>query len=188
MTDQQSPDLSRAPATAAEHVHRLRREVVDFPSEGIVFQDLTPLLADGDGFGGVVDEIAASAASDRLDAVVGVEARGFPYAAAVARALGVGVLLARKPGKLPLPDARVAFDLEYGSDALEISSTLPAGSRVLVVDDVLATGGTLAATVELCAAVGLEVSAAHIVLELPALGGRDAVSVPLRVVAALPQA
>ncbi|CAM01337.1 adenine phosphoribosyltransferase [Saccharopolyspora erythraea NRRL 2338] len=151
----------------------LVREVPDFPEPGVLFRDISPMLADGRALAAVV---AALGRGHDFDVVAGVEARGFLLGAAVAQAHGTGVVGLRKPGKLPEVAHRVDYRLEYGSASLELpAGTLRAGQRVLVVDDVLATGGTLNAACELVRSAGSEVAAATVVLELTALGGRNKV-------------
>jgi adenine phosphoribosyltransferase len=158
----------------AKLVSDLTAVVPDFPKPGITFRDLTPVFADGPALRRVTDALAEPFAG-RIDAVAGVEARGFVLAAAAAYALGVGVLIIRKPGKLPREVLSRSYDLEYGSATLEIQpDTLPAGSRVLVLDDVLATGGTLAASTSLIEAAGWTVEGLSVVLELTDLAGRSA--------------
>ena len=155
----------------------------DFPQPGVLFRDLSPALADAEAFAAVVDALADGHASsgagpdagpDSLaDVVLGIEARGFVLGAAVAHALGVGMAWARKPGKLPVVAHHAEYTLEYGTAALELpADVLWPGQRVLVVDDVLATGGTLAAACELVEAAGATVAGLSVVIELPALGGR----------------
>ena len=157
---------------AAQLVSELTAVVPDFPKPGISFRDLTPVFADGDALRVITDALAAPFAG-RVDAVAGVEARGFVLAAAAAYALGVGVLIIRKPGKLPREVLSQSYDLEYGSATLEVQpDTLPAGSRVLVLDDVLATGGTLAASTSLIERAGWTVVGVSVVLELTNLEGR----------------
>ncbi|MEO7443290.1 MAG: adenine phosphoribosyltransferase, partial [Acidimicrobiales bacterium] len=148
------------------------RDVPDFPRAGIVFKDLTPMLASGEALRCCVDALVNHLDGRRVDAVVGVEARGFILAAPVAYCLGAGFVPVRKPGKLPGRVESEAYALEYGTDALEIhADALVPGSRVMVVDDVLATGGTAAATVTLVERLGAEVVALGFVLELGFLGG-----------------
>jgi adenine phosphoribosyltransferase len=160
--------------STAQLVSDLTAVVPDFPKPGITFRDLTPVFADGPALRQVTDALAEPFAG-RVDAVAGVEARGFVLAAAAAYALGVGVLIIRKPGKLPREVLSRSYDLEYGSATLEIQpDTLPAGSRVLVLDDVLATGGTLAASTSLIEAAGWTVEGLSVVLELTDLEGRAA--------------
>jgi adenine phosphoribosyltransferase len=159
---------------AAQLVDELTAIVPDFPKTGITFRDLTPVFADGRALRVITDALAEPFAG-RIDAVAGVEARGFVLAAAAAYAMGVGVLIIRKPGKLPREILSQSYDLEYGSATLEVQpDTLPAGSRVLVLDDVLATGGTLAASVSLIERAGWVVAGVSVVLELSDLNGRDA--------------
>ncbi|HEY5622041.1 MAG TPA: adenine phosphoribosyltransferase [Pontiella sp.] len=126
------------------------RTIPDFPAPGIRFKDITPLLADGDSFKQVIDQLKERHRENRIDMVVGIEARGFIFASALAYALGAGTCLVRKPGKLPHTVHRQTYELEYGTDTVEIhSDALRPGQRILVIDDVLATGGTVAATIEL---------------------------------------
>jgi adenine phosphoribosyltransferase len=149
-------------------------EVPDFPQPGIVFKDLTPLFADGPAFRRVIDEIVSWHAADRFDVVVGVEARGFMMAAAVAYAAGVGMVPVRKAGKLPRATRSVAYALEYGEAVLEIhEDAFVAGQRVLVLDDVLATGGTAEAATELVENAGGRIVGCTFLLELAFLDGRS---------------
>jgi adenine phosphoribosyltransferase len=149
------------------------RDVPDFPTPGIVFKDLTPLLADVDAFRYSVDAIADHAAGLTIDKVVGVEARGFIFGAAVAYRLGAGFVPVRKPGKLPYRTVAETYDLEYGVDALEAhEDALVEGDAVLIVDDVLATGGTAAAACRLVERLGGRVAGLAFVVELGFLGGR----------------
>jgi adenine phosphoribosyltransferase len=154
----------------------LTREVADFPKPGIQFKDLTPLFADGDAMGAVTDALAEIASG--ADLVAGIDSRGFLVAAAVAVRLGVGVLAVRKGGKLPPPVYAERYDLEYGSATLEIpaSGIELAGRSVVILDDVLATGGTLSAVSRLLGRAGADVTGAAVVLELSALGGREAIA------------
>lgn len=148
------------------------RDVPDFPQPGIVFKDLTPLLADVDAFRFTVDAIADHAEGLPVDKVVGIEARGFIFAAAVAYRLGAGFVPVRKPGKLPALVERVDYALEYGIDALEVHrDALGAGHRVLLADDVLATGGTAAAACELIERLGAEVVGCTLLMLLSFLDG-----------------
>jgi adenine phosphoribosyltransferase len=159
-------------SAASEALHRLLATVPDFPEPGILFRDLTPVLADPDALRAVATELAPSA-SGAVDAIAGVEARGFALAAAAAAVSRTGLVLIRKAGKLPRPVFRREYELEYGTAALELHrDELPPGSRVLLVDDVLATGGTLEAALGLLADARLEVAGVSVALELAALGGR----------------
>ena len=148
-------------------------DVADFPTPGIVFKDISPLLADHTAFAATVDAIVAGHADARIDKVVGIEARGFLLAAPAAYHLRAGFVPVRKPGKLPGPTHQVTYDLEYGTDALQVHrDAFSPGDRVLVVDDVLATGGTAAAAGGLVLAAGAELVGFSVLLELAALGGR----------------
>jgi adenine phosphoribosyltransferase len=160
----------------AELIASLTRNVADFPQPGVQFKDLTPLFADSDGMTAVTDALAEIASG--ADLVAGIDSRGFLVAAAVAGRLGTGVLAIRKGGKLPPPVYTERYDLEYGSATLEIPAEGVAlrGRRVVVIDDVLATGGTIAAAARLLDRTGADVTAAAVVVELTALGGRDALA------------
>ena len=152
---------------------RLIREIPDFPKPGIRFKDFSPLLADGQAFADAVGAMAAPWRGQSLRAIVGIEARGFILGAAVARELGIGFVPVRKPGKLPGAVREVSYALEYGNDRLQVQAdAVPPGAPVLIVDDVLATGGTLAAAAELVEGLGAELAGAAVLLELGALGGR----------------
>jgi adenine phosphoribosyltransferase len=160
--------------TLAERCQALIRDVADYPRAGVMFKDITPLLADGATFGAVVTELARRARALDVDLVAGMEARGFIVGAPVAAALGVGFVPVRKAGKLPGPTLAASFALEYGSATVEIHpDTIPAGARVLVLDDVLATGGTAAATAGLVERAGGVVVGLAFLLELTFLAGRD---------------
>jgi adenine phosphoribosyltransferase len=175
------PEGRRQGASAVVDVLKaLTREVPDFPEPGIQFKDLTPVLADPHGLAVVTAAMAEVA--EGADLVAGIDARGFLLGGAVAHRLGIGVLAVRKGGKLPPPVHSETYTLEYGTATLEIPAEgiELAGRRVVIIDDVLATGGTLAAARSLLAASGAEVPAAAVVLELPGLGGRDKVA-PLQV-------
>ena len=154
-------------------IRSLTREVADFPEPGIQFKDLTPVLADAHGLAVVTDALAEIASGAEL--VAGVDARGFLLGGAVAVKLGIGVLAVRKGGKLPPPVFSETYTLEYGSATLEVPADGIdlAGRTVVIIDDVLATGGTLAATSRLLTTAGATVTGAAVVLELTALGGRD---------------
>jgi adenine phosphoribosyltransferase len=150
------------------------RAVPDFPKPGILFRDITPLLADAAAFAEAIRRLADPWRSARLDCVAGVEARGFLFAAPLAVELGVGVIPVRKPGKLPAETIGHDYDLEYGRDRLEVhAGSIGARARVLVVDDVLATGGTALAALELIGRLGGQVAGFACLLEISALGGRD---------------
>ncbi|WP_433500893.1 adenine phosphoribosyltransferase [Sphaerimonospora sp. CA-214678] len=149
----------------------LIRDVPDYPKPGILFKDITPLLADHAAFTKVVDELAHGLAFDK---VVGIEARGFILAAPVAYHSGAGFVPVRKKGKLPADTLEASYQLEYGSAAIEVhADAFTPGERVLIVDDVLATGGTAAATVELVRRAGARIVAVSFLMELSFLAGRD---------------
>ncbi|GBE65939.1 adenine phosphoribosyltransferase [Mycobacterium sp. MFM001] len=160
----------------AELIASLTREIDDFPTAGIQFKDLTPLFADHRGFSAVTEALADVAAG--ADLIAGIDARGFVVGGAVAARLGIGMLAIRKGGKLPPPVRAEQYDLEYGTATLEIPADgiELAGRRVVIVDDVLATGGTVAAAYRLLEHSGAHVTAAAVVLELAGLGGRDRVA------------
>ena len=148
------------------------RDVPDFPAQGVLFKDITPLLADARAFRDCVDALAAPWRSDKIDAVCGIEARGFIFGAALARVLDVGFVPLRKAGKLPVAAIGVDYALEYGRARLELDPTLIAeGEPVLLVDDLLATGGTALAGAELLRQAGARVDRALFVIDLPELGG-----------------
>ncbi len=152
----------------------LVRDVPDFPESGILFKDITPVLADRQAFTALIDDLAEPFAG-RIDKVAGIEARGFILATPVAEALRTGFIPIRKPGKLPWKVVREEYELEYGRDALEIhEDAVNPGDRILVVDDVLATGGTAAAAVRLLRRLGAEVVGVAVFLELGFLDGKSA--------------
>ncbi len=151
----------------------LIRDVPDFPEPGVVFKDITPLLASAPAFETSIEELIASAPHD-IDVVVGMEARGFIFAAPVALALGAGFVPVRKPGKLPGDVLSQGFDLEYGTAQLNVRrDAIGTGARVLVVDDVLATGGTVGATAKLLEQLGAELVHVSVLIELSFLSGRE---------------
>jgi adenine phosphoribosyltransferase len=150
------------------------RDIPDFPKPGIVFKDIMPLLADAAALHQAVDDLAAWAEPRQVDIVVGAEARGFILGAAVAYRLGCGFVAARKPGKLPFLTVGAKYALEYGFDALEMHvDALKRGARVLIHDDLLATGGTARAKIDLCEQLGAKVVGLAFVVELSFLNGRD---------------
>lgn len=162
--------MASDPGWLKEHI----RDVPDFPKPGVLFKDITPLLADAAAFGATIDHLAAHFEGHRVDRVLGVEARGFIIAAPVADRLGAGFVPVRKSGKLPWEVASQTYDLEYGTDLLQIHvDGVAPGQRVAIIDDVLATGGTAAATVALVELLGAEVAGLGFVIELAFLGGRE---------------
>ncbi|MEP7179660.1 MAG: adenine phosphoribosyltransferase [Pseudonocardiales bacterium] len=164
-----------AGADIAGAVAALLRDVADFPKPGIMFKDIAPLLANGEAFGRAIDALAAHArACGSLDLVAGVEARGFLVAGALSRELGCGLVAVRKAGKLPPPTVRRSYDLEYGSAELEVPTGVLDGRRVFLVDDVLATGGTLRAAADLLVQAGAMVTGLGVLLELGFLDGSAA--------------
>lgn len=152
------------------------RDIPDFPKPGIVFKDITPLLANGEAFCASISQLARFVPQD-IDAIVGIESRGFLFGAGLSQHGCIGLVPVRKPGKLPADVHSIDYELEYGVDRLEIHrDSLSAGHRVVIVDDLLATGGTVRATVDLVRQLGAEVVACLFVVELTALGGRERVS------------
>jgi adenine phosphoribosyltransferase len=158
----------------ASELRAVIRDIPDFPKPGIVFKDIMPLLADADALRSAVEQLAEWAEPRRIDYVVGAEARGFILGSALAYRLGCGFVAARKPGKLPYLTVGAKYALEYGFDALEMHvDAVPKGARVLVHDDLLATGGTAKAKINLIEQLGAEVVGLAFVVELSFLGGRD---------------
>ncbi len=157
-----------------ENLKKLIREIPDYPKPGILFYDLTTLLADKEGFHSLVDQLCSHYnGKQKIDVVAGIEARGFIFAPALAYRLGAGFVPVRKPKKLPWKTASVTYQLEYGSDSLEIhQDAVKPGERVLICDDLLATGGTAAATADLVRKLGGEVVGAAFAVELNFLNGR----------------
>jgi adenine phosphoribosyltransferase len=153
--------------------HKIRH-VPDFPKPGILFYDITTLLRDAEGLSLSLDALAAPYLDQRPDLIVGMESRGFIFGAALADRLGAGFVPVRKPGKLPAQTQKVTYELEYGSDSLEIhADAIVPGQRVLIVDDLLATGGTARATIDLVQGLGADVVACAFLVELTFLGGRE---------------
>jgi adenine phosphoribosyltransferase len=157
-----------------EHLKQIIREVPDFPKPGILFYDITTLLKDAAGFKTVIDALQAHYCDTRVDLVLGIEARGFIFAPTVAYALGAGFIPVRKPNKLPAKTVRETYQLEYGADSLEVhADAIQPGQNVLIVDDLLATGGTAAAVGRLVEKLGGKVAGFGFVVELDFLKGRD---------------
>jgi adenine phosphoribosyltransferase len=157
-----------------EPLKELIRTVPDFPKPGILFYDITTLLKDKTGFAQLIDAFAAYYIDKDIDLVLGIEARGFIFGPALAYRLNAGFVPVRKPKKLPAPTAKVKYDLEYGTDSLEIHlDAIQPGQRVVIVDDLLATGGTMEATVQLVEQLGGEIAGLAVAIELDFLKGRN---------------
>ena len=157
-----------------DDLKKLIREVPDYPKPGILFYDLTTLLKDKTGFRSLIDQLCSHYDGHKIDLVVGIEARGFILAPALAYRLNAGFVPVRKPRKLPAPVARVTYDLEYGTDSLEIHlDAIEPGQNVIIVDDLLATGGTMEATVKLVQQLGGRIAGLGFAVELDFLKGRE---------------
>ncbi|MCC9622582.1 adenine phosphoribosyltransferase [Thalassospira sp. MA62] len=153
-------------------IKSLIRTIPDYPKKGIMFRDITTLFEDADGLREVIDAFAAEFQDKKIDVVAGIEARGFVIGPAIAVALGVGFATIRKQGKLPAETVSVEYELEYGTDVIELhKDAVKPGQRVLVVDDLIATGGTALAAIELIEKIGAEVAACGFIIDLPDLGG-----------------
>jgi adenine phosphoribosyltransferase len=176
ITHAQAPSRQRRSERAVTvQIETLIRAIPDFPIPGILFRDITPLLADPAGFKATIDLFVDRFRDSRVEAVVGIEARGYMLGAPVAHALGAGFIPVRKPGKLPGEKYSEEYALEYGTNTLEIhADAVGHGHRVLVVDDLLATGGTIAATLRLLEKLGADVVGTAVLIELEALSGRAA--------------
>lgn len=160
--------------TGADHLKRYIRDIPDFPQPGVLYRDITPLLSNPAAFAEVLDALAARYRDEKIEAVVAVESRGFIFGAPLAYILGVPFVTARKFGKLPYSTINVAYALEYGEAIIEMhTDALTPGQRVLIVDDLLATGGTTAATVQLVEKLGGAVVGVAFVIELTFLNGRE---------------
>jgi len=156
-----------------EDLKNIIRDIPDFPKKGILFKDITTLLADAASYQKMIDLLSHRYTGRRIDKVVGIEARGFIIGAALAYKLGAGVILVRKPGKLPSETFRKSYDLEYGTDTLEIhTDAINKGERILIADDLLATGGTVAAVVDMVREMGGDIVECCFMVELEFLNGR----------------
>jgi adenine phosphoribosyltransferase len=157
-----------------EDLRKIIRDIPDFPKQGIVFKDITTLLSDAKSFHRMVDLLAHRYIGEKIDQIVGIEARGFILGAALAYKLGTGITLVRKPGKLPFKTRSISYELEYGSDTLEIhEDAFKTDDRVIIADDLLATGGTMAAVVALVEKFGAEIHECAFMAELEFLDGRS---------------
>lgn len=166
--------LPSVPAMNADHLKKLIREIPDFPKPGILFYDITTLLKDKTGFATLIDKLSEHYIAQDIDLVLGMEARGFIFAPALAYRLNAGFVPVRKPGKLPAECVKYDYALEYGTNSLEIhKDAIQKGQRVLIVDDLLATGGTAEATAKLASSLGAEIAGLGFVVELEFLKGRD---------------
>ena len=160
--------------TEAIELQKYIRSIPDWPKKGILFRDITPLLADPKAFAAAIDALCAGFTEASIEYVAAVEARGFIFGAAVAGKLGVGFVPIRKEGKLPFETESVSYDLEYGTDTLEVhSDAVRSGAKVLMVDDLLATGGTMAAACKLVEKIGGQIAGIAFLIELSELAGRD---------------
>lgn len=168
----ENPASGKAPANC-DHLKELIREVPDFPKKGILFYDITTLLKDKTGFATLIDALSEHFISDKIDLVLGMEARGFIFGPAVAYRLNAGFVPVRKPGRLPAATQKYDYALEYGTNTLEIhSDAIQKGQRVIIVDDLLATGGTAEATAKLAESLGAEIAGMGFVVELDFLNPR----------------
>ena len=168
------------PTDFCTDLRHLIRDVPDFPKPGILFRDVTPLLADPDGLRRAVEALAEPFRKAGVERVLGIESRGFLLGAPVALALGAGLVIVRKPGKLPWQTVSASYELEYGSDTVEMHvDAVTPGQRVLIVDDLIATGGTACAAVELARGAKADLLGCAFLIELTALGGRLRLDVPV---------
>ncbi len=161
----------------ADQIKAHIKDVPDFPKEGIIFKDITPVLEDAATLKAIIDHLAEHYADKNITHIAGIESRGFIFGTALAYAMDKGIVLIRKPGKLPRKTHSVTYELEYGTDTLEIhADAVKEGDRVLIVDDLLATGGTAEAAIKLITGLGAEVAATCFVIELSFLNGKDRLS------------
>lgn len=163
------------------------RSMKDYPKEGIIFRDITTLLKDGEAFRAAIDAMKDLVKDEAIDKIVGIEARGFLLGAPMAYDMGVGFVPVRKPGKLPAATLSCEYELEYGTDKVEMhADAIEKGERVLIVDDLLATGGTARAAAELCKEAGANVVGCVVLIELDGLNGRDKIPAPVYAVMEFP--
>ena len=171
--------IARMPDTISQ-LKKLIRDIPDFPKPGILFRDITPLLADPSGLALAIELLANPFRGKNIDLVVGAESRGFIFGTAVACCLSAGFVVVRKPGKLPHKRISMTYDLEYGKDTLEMhADAIVKGQRVLIVDDVLATGGTMKACCDLVEQLGGQIVGVAVLIELTSLGGRSKLKYPI---------
>ena len=164
-------------SSEAINLERYIRSIPDWPKKGILFRDITPLLADSKALAAAIEALCAGFAEGTIEYVAAVEARGFILGAAVAKKLGAGFVPVRKKGKLPFETESVSYDLEYGTDTLEVhSDAINEGAKVLMIDDLLATGGTMAAACELIEKIGGQIEGISFLIELSELAGREKLS------------
>src|SRR5215217_9302961 len=175
-----TPSIKERMADSIQALKTLIREIPDFPKKGILFRDITPLLADPSGIALAIELLANPFRGKNIDLVVGAESRGFIFGTAVACCLSAGFVIVRKPGKLPHKKVSKTYDLEYGKDTLEMhADAIVKGQRVLIVDDVLATGGTMKACCDMVEQLGGTVAGIAVLIELSGLKGRDKVRQPV---------
>src|ERR1700722_12013617 len=166
--------MASHPSLNSDQLKQLIREVPDFPKKGILFYDITTLLKDKVGFATLIDKFSEYYIGQKVDVVLGIEARGFIFGPALAYRLNAGFVPVRKPGKLPAETVKIKYDLEYGSDSLEMhKDAIQPGQRVIIVDDLLATGGTMDATIRLVKQLGGEIVGLTVAIELDFLKGRN---------------
>ena len=166
-----------------ELVKKIIRDIPDFPKKGIVFKDITTVLKDSEGLKRTIDYLTENFKDKNIDYVAGIESRGFIFGTPLAYNLGAGFIVVRKPGKLPADVESITYDLEYGSDTLEIhKDAIEVGKRVLIIDDLLATGGTAAATCNLVKKIGGEIAGIAFIIELDGLGGRDKLPADIEII------
>ncbi len=166
-----------------ELVKKIIRDIPDFPKKGIVFKDITTVLKDSEGLKRTIDYLTENFKDKNIDYVAGIESRGFIFGTPLAYNLGAGFIVVRKPGKLPADVESITYDLEYGSDTLEIhKDAIEVGKRVLIIDDLLATGGTAAATCNLVKKIGGKIAGIAFIIELDGLGGRDKLPADIEII------
>jgi len=172
--------------TAEQEILNNLRDIPDFPKKGIIFKDITPLLSNAEAFNTVIKNFADEFKGKGITKIVGIESRGFIFGSALAHEMGIGLVLVRKKGKLPYKTISASFALEYGTDTLQIhSDALNSNDKVVIIDDLLATGGTMNAAIELVQKLGASVHCCAFVCELGFLNGREKVKAPVKILATL---